>query len=310
MSKHRTFPALLLVPVLGAAALAGLLRAVPSLAEGSVPRTNDPGMRQSYSFSPLRKVDLLSLDAGVRGVMKMGFLVDLEPGWHLYWANPGDAGLAPAVRWTLPPGFSAGPLLHPVPEKTVAEGLVTYGHSGTVLLLCEITLPPSYDAAATWEADAVLEWMACEESCIVGETALRIDRPPEAESVRRDRSVAESFAASFPRPLSGSGITASTGRAEWTGSAWRIEIALSGPRAGEVDDFFPYPIEGYVIENGGVSCGDEKILLPVVPTGGKGSPPPEKVQGLLIIGGTGYEITALVTPKASELFPPWRSNHE
>ncbi len=28
--------------------------------------------------------------------------------WHINWINPGDAGLAPSVAWTLPEGFIAG----------------------------------------------------------------------------------------------------------------------------------------------------------------------------------------------------------
>jgi thiol:disulfide interchange protein DsbD len=236
----------------------------------------------------------------------MGLLVDLEAGWHLYWTNPGDAGLAPIVRWTLPTGFSSGPLLHPVPEKTVEEGLVTYGHRGPVLLLCEITPPPSHQAAGSWEAAAVLEWMACKESCVAGETALRAVLPPTAETVRKGRLTAETFAPRFPRPFSASGLTGGTGRAEWIGSAWRIEIALSGPRAGEVADFFPYPLEDYVIENAGVSCRDGKVFLPVVPARGTGSPPPAEVRGLVIIAGAGYEITVPVALRAQRLFPQWR----
>ena len=33
-----------------------------------------------------------------------------DPGWHTYWINPGDAGLATSITWMLPPGFTAGPI--------------------------------------------------------------------------------------------------------------------------------------------------------------------------------------------------------
>ena len=29
----------------------------------------------------------------------------LSPGWHTYWLNPGDSGMAPEFRWTLPEGM-------------------------------------------------------------------------------------------------------------------------------------------------------------------------------------------------------------
>jgi len=262
--------------------------------------------QEAGSFSPLKSVELLVLEAHGSGPVRMCFHIELEPGWHLYWKNPGDAGLAPTVRWTLPTGFAAGPLLHPVPKKSVEEGLVSYEHSGAVLLLCDVTPSPSDQAGGKWTATAVLGWMACRESCIVGETAVRVAFPPGADPLRRGRSLLATFGPRFPRPLSASGLTAAAGRPEWTGAAWRIEIALTGPRVAEAADFFPYPLEDYVIENAGVSCRDGKIVLPVVPSRGSGSPPPKEVGGLVILGGAGYEITVPVALKSRTLFPSWR----
>ena len=34
--------------------------------------------------------------------------LEIAPGWHAYWRNPGDSGLPPEISWKLPPGFSAG----------------------------------------------------------------------------------------------------------------------------------------------------------------------------------------------------------
>ena len=31
-----------------------------------------------------------------------GLYFKLEPGWHVYWKNPGDAGEPPHIKWTLP----------------------------------------------------------------------------------------------------------------------------------------------------------------------------------------------------------------
>ena len=50
----------------------------------------------------------------------------IAPGWHLYWENPGDSGLPPAIRWNLPPGWTADPLRFPVPERKVDAGLVSF----------------------------------------------------------------------------------------------------------------------------------------------------------------------------------------
>lgn len=280
---------------------------VDQAAEGRKPLVSPgPQGENSPSFSPVKSVELLVLEAGVPGPIKMGFHIELEPGWHLYWKNPGDAGLAPSVRWTLPAGFAAGPLLHPIPKKSVEAGLVSYVHSGPVLLLCDVTPASPGQARGRWEAAAVLEWMACRESCIAGETAVRAVFPPSADSLRKGRSLLAAFSPRFPRSLSASGLTATAGRAEWTGASWRIEIALSGSRIREADDFFPNPLEDYVIENAGVSCRDGKIVLPLVPSRGSGSPPPKEVGGLVILGGAGYELKLPVAPKAVIPLRPWR----
>jgi thiol:disulfide interchange protein DsbD len=35
--------------------------------------------------------------------------LEQENGWHTYWKDPGDAGLATTVDWDLPAGVKAGP---------------------------------------------------------------------------------------------------------------------------------------------------------------------------------------------------------
>ena len=32
----------------------------------------------------------------------VGLDFQLEKGWHVYWKNPGDSGLAPSLKWTFP----------------------------------------------------------------------------------------------------------------------------------------------------------------------------------------------------------------
>jgi len=63
----------------------------------------------------------------------------IKPGWHIYWRNPGDSGLPTAIEWHLPPGFSAGSILWPVPERFVQGGIGNYGYAGSADLLVPIT---------------------------------------------------------------------------------------------------------------------------------------------------------------------------
>ncbi|HPW17521.1 MAG TPA: protein-disulfide reductase DsbD family protein [Candidatus Aminicenantes bacterium] len=292
----KTAPILVLLPAL----LAGPAEAGP------------PDARRGGEGSPLLTARLVVVEAGAPGPAKLGLYVELAAGWHLYWVNPGDSGLAPSVRWALPEGAAAGPLRHPVPRKALREGIVSLEHENPVLFLCEIAPPASGWPAGPWKASAVLEWMACRDSCVTGETAVEAlvpgPGPPSARpgSFAEGKAVYERFGPLFPRPLAGSGVTAGPARAEWDGSAWRVEVPLVGERRAAASDFFVHPLDGFVIDNAGVACRDGKIVCPLVPSRGPGSPPPPAVAGVLIVDGIGYELCAAVSKQAALKSPAAR----
>ncbi|MBU4433966.1 MAG: thiol:disulfide interchange protein, partial [Alphaproteobacteria bacterium] len=65
----------------------------------------------------------------------------IQPGWHTYWRNPGDAGDATKIVWTLPTGWTAGDIVWPTPEKSRVGPLLDYAYTGQVLLPVPITVP-------------------------------------------------------------------------------------------------------------------------------------------------------------------------
>ena len=66
-----------------------------------------------------------------------------EAGWHGYWTNPGDSGLAPQVAWSAPPGIKFGPLRHPAPTILRVAGINSYVHAGEHVLLSSARIPAS-----------------------------------------------------------------------------------------------------------------------------------------------------------------------
>ncbi|MCE0485044.1 MAG: thioredoxin family protein [Methylacidiphilales bacterium] len=96
-----------------------------------------------------------------------------DPGWHTYWINYGDAGLSTTIKWTLSPGFNAGPIQWPVPEIHKMGPLVTYGYEGDVYLITTIT-PPKTDLSQHVELKARASWLACREECIPGRADLSV----------------------------------------------------------------------------------------------------------------------------------------
>ncbi len=105
----------------------------------------------------------------------------MDKDWHTYWSNPGDAGLATQIDWTLPPGFTAGPLQFPTPEIHMMGPLTTYGYAGDVYLLTTITPPKTIAVSDTitngigkgrFEIKAHATWLVCQEECIPGHANL------------------------------------------------------------------------------------------------------------------------------------------
>lgn len=73
--------------------------------------------------------------------LAVALVIQPEKGWHIYWKNPGEAGLPPQPEWTLPTGFSTGELQHPVPSELIVDGLTCNIHEGGVTLLTDVSVP-------------------------------------------------------------------------------------------------------------------------------------------------------------------------
>jgi thiol:disulfide interchange protein DsbD len=96
-------------------------------------------------------------NAPVKGVVTLGLRFSLAPGWHIYWSNPGDAGLAPQLALDAP--AVAGDFSFPPPE------LLLQGPVGAYVLSGNLVLPFS----ATGVGDSVAataSWLVCSDICI------------------------------------------------------------------------------------------------------------------------------------------------
>lgn len=113
-----------------------------------------------------------------------------EAGWHGYWSNPGDSGLAPTVAWQAPPGVTFGSLEHPAPSLLAVAGLTSFVHAGEHVLLTHARIPRSLAAGALLPISAEVRWLACSATLCVPEHAtvainLRVgDGAPGPDAVR------------------------------------------------------------------------------------------------------------------------------
>lgn len=94
-----------------------------------------------------------------------------DPGWHVYWENPGDSGIATRLEWRLPEGVSAGPMQWPYPEPHSLGELTNYGYGAETLHL----IPLRVRSAGPVRLEATAKWLVCKDICIPGEAALSLD---------------------------------------------------------------------------------------------------------------------------------------
>ena len=124
----------------------------------------------------------------------IGFKFTLNPGWHTYWENPGDAGEGASIKWNLPNDVSASEILWPGPQRIPVEPLMTFGYEDEVVLLTKI-----YTSEATivpLNLNALVSWYTCKEICIPQEAEVSIpiklgNKTPSVSKATLDQTLEE-----------------------------------------------------------------------------------------------------------------------
>lgn len=102
---------------------------------------------------------------------------DLEEGWHTYWENPGDSGLATVIDWALPESIEAGEIQWPAPERIFLGGLVNYGYAEEAVFIVTFQAPKDLKLGSELAITADLFWLICKETCLPGEATLDLVLP-------------------------------------------------------------------------------------------------------------------------------------
>ncbi len=86
--------------------------------------------------------------------------------WHSYYKNSGGVEESPVIKWTLPAGFTAGPIQWPVPEVKDGYFGKSFVYQGKPVFLVDITAPASLAAGGTATLTADATWQICKDSCL------------------------------------------------------------------------------------------------------------------------------------------------
>lgn len=111
-----------------------------------------------------------------------------EAGWHSYWKNPGDAGIATEIKWNLPEGFTHKELPWPTPHKFEEYGILGYGYEGEIFILSTIEPPKNFSSDKPVSIEASVTWTACSDSnCLPGEKVVKLTlNDPKNQNSHRD----------------------------------------------------------------------------------------------------------------------------
>lgn len=231
----------------------------------------------------------------------LGLAKQIIPGWHTYWLNPGDSGLATQVDWQLPRGAAAGALQWPAPARQPFGPVMNYGYEGEVTLLAAFTAPPDARPGERLEVRAAADWLVCSDICIPEHVQLTLALPV-AESTRGAAHPAiDAARARLPQPAPWA--------AHYAPADDRLMLHIdSGALPAETAEFWFFPHDWGVIDHAApqaLHATAQGVRLALVP-GPAAAAGPDALEGVLVISepGTAGELRrayALTAPRVAAL---------
>lgn len=243
---------------------------------------------------------LLSAGAAKPGdTIWVGVDLKMESGWHTYWKNPGEAGQATEIKWSLPPGVTAGEIQWPLPQKLPPADITTYGYEEEVVLLVPLTLGNNLLAGAL-PISAKVSWLECKESCIPASTDIQGELnigAPAGNSTDENAKLLATWQAKVP--AAGNAIAA---QAWWekpaNGNTRILDLQWTGAADGA--DFFPAADENFEVQGATekISGDNGTVRLRKLVKKFSGEWPKE-ISGVFVTAGGAHETKIAVGDSSS-----------
>lgn len=209
----------------------------------------------------------------------VGIQFQLEPGWHIYWMNPGDAGQPPSVQWALPAGWAAGPIEWPAPFRLTNAAGVDYGYEGQATLLTKLKVPASAKPGAA-NLVANVKWLVCKEQCIPQKAQAQLSLNVAAKSAVNADTRAQITAArsKLPKTLPG----------DWKANVVTNprQLLLNFMPGVKVEQAVFFPAEPQVIENAAPQkLSSTSVRAQLALDRVRGVKKPAALKGVLVLDG-------------------------
>lgn len=237
-------------------------------------------LSQSTAFAPNQKIWL-------------GVHFSLEKDWHIYWQNPGDSGQPPVFRWQLPPGFVAGGVQWPRPQKLKHSSLADYGYEDAAMLLVPVRAPGNLESGSKAEITLQAKWLICREICLPDQALLHLSLPVSSAPAE-DKNYARLFADArklLPKPWPHSW------RASAASEKDSFVLSIETGKPAQAAEFFP--LEPNQIENSapqGLEATPQGAKI-ILKKSDQLLKPISFLTGVLVLGDDSYRVRAPVTKR-------------
>lgn len=210
----------------------------------------------------------------------VGFRFTPKPGWHGYWRNPGDSGIAPTVSWSAPTGVSFGALVHPAPTLISDGGISSFVHDGPHILLSRMTIPRSIPPGAAIPLTAKLAWAACTASqCVPLHATMALELVAGTGAKDPNAAALQRAAARLPK-------AAPDGSFNGEGKVRRLLLPASLLLNPGMTRFFPFDNDSFVTAGARAAREDGKIAVT-----GEGRGSAAAISGVVTDGASSYRVT-------------------
>jgi DsbC/DsbD-like thiol-disulfide interchange protein/cytochrome c biogenesis protein CcdA len=253
----------------------------------------------AQSFGPAHVRPVLAVatrGAPAGGTLTVALVETIDPGWHTYWRNPGDAGEPTRIAWSLPAGWRAGDIVWPAPRRLPVGPLMNFGYVGQVVLPTSIAVPADARPGSVAHIAAKVSMLVCADVCVPQDADLALDAPVTRGPAPADpvwgRAIAATIAAApHPEGLAGA----------WGLAGGRLRLSVAGRAlAGRSVDYF-FPVSAGLIDAAKpetIERGPRGVtVLAVAGQALAQGPPPRLVEGVLTTSdGEAFEVAAAQGP--------------